>query len=131
MTERGGTALALRTAALLMAALLPACASDSAKQVTASRTASIDTPHGRTVLILDIGSNESERVEMERLLADHTADVAVISAPAGTAWRRLRGLDRRRVHVTLIDACAGGRTADCTREIARRLESLREGPAWP
>ncbi|HEV8397902.1 MAG TPA: SUMF1/EgtB/PvdO family nonheme iron enzyme [Vicinamibacterales bacterium] len=129
MSDRRRGSSGWRAVALLLVAGGPACAG-SGPQVPTSRTAIIDTRHGRAALVLDFDRMEGERTEIDRLLASHDAEVALISAPGAGIWKRLRDLAPPRVQITLVEACADGRTAACTREAGRFIEQLRDGPAW-
>lgn len=116
--------------ALWLAVVLSACHPTHAVPLPDSRVTSIDGRGGRTTLVLDLDSTDHDP-EIDRTLAGAATDVVMISRPGGAIWQRVRGSMPARLRVAIIEACAGGRSDDCSREAARFVAGWRETPLGP
>ena len=59
-------------------------------------------------------------------------DVRVFTSPAGALWKQAReGRLPGRARISLIEACADGRSAACERELAAFLDAVDEASAAP
>lgn len=127
MSEGGRAAC---VAALLLSALLSACATPAAP-LPGSRITPIEGQRNRTMLVLDVESTDRDPAEIDRLLADTATDVVMISRPDGAIWKRVGARTPARLRVAIVEACAGGRSDACTREAARFVSAWRDAPLGP
>ena len=125
----GGRTACIR--ALLLTAGLSACTAPPDSPLPATRVTPIEGQRGRLMLVLDLESPERDPAEIDRLLAEGTTDVVMISRPDGDIWKRVRAGAPGRLRVAIVEACADGRTDTCTREASRFVAAWRSAPLSP